>query len=119
MTYPVKLPYLIAETVKGYGFYGAGSNAAHGTPLPAIPKFDEISRRHFHESVAQLFMPESRIHRAREVLATHHEDSRPAEKDHPLGCRNVKLQMVPNRSGCKPVNCSRPCRRLMRSLSPL
>lgn len=95
MTYPVKLPYLIAETVKGYGFYGAGSNAAHGTPLPAIPKFDEISRRHFHESVARLFMPESRIHRAREVLATHHEDGRPAEKDHPLGCRNVKLQMVP------------------------
>ncbi|WVM91311.1 hypothetical protein ULG90_14280 [Halopseudomonas pachastrellae] len=24
MRYPVKLPYLIAETVKGYGFYGAG-----------------------------------------------------------------------------------------------
>ena len=95
MRYPVKLPYLIAETVKGYGFYGAGSNAAHGTPLPAIPRFDEVSRRHFNESIARLFVPEIEIHGARDVLATHRADDRPAEKDHPLSCRDVKLQTVP------------------------
>jgi phosphoketolase len=95
MDYPVKLPYLIAETIKGYGFYGAGSNAAHGTPLPAIPKFDEVSRRHFHESVARLFVAEIEIHGASDVLATHQADHRPAEKDHPLSHRDVTMQAVP------------------------
>ncbi|WP_420389502.1 xylulose 5-phosphate 3-epimerase [Marinobacter sp.] len=95
MGYPVKLPYLIAETIKGYGFYGAGSNAAHGTPLPAIPKFDDVSRRHFHESVARLFVPRAEIYSACDVLATHQTDHRPAEKDHSLGRRDVTLKTAP------------------------
>ncbi|MBQ0815573.1 MAG: xylulose 5-phosphate 3-epimerase [Marinobacter sp.] len=95
MEYPVRLPYLIAETIKGYGFYGAGSNAAHGTPLPAIPKFDDVSRRYFNDSVARLFIPETEVHRAKDVLATHNADRRSAEKDHPLSCREVVLQAVP------------------------
>lgn len=95
MEYPVRLPYLIAETIKGYGFYGAGSNAAHGTPLPAIPKFDDVSRTYFNNSVARLFVPETEVHRAKDVLATHKADHRPAEKDHPLSCREVVLQTIP------------------------
>lgn len=54
MCYPVKLPYLIAETEKGYGFYGAGTNAAHGTPLPRNPRDDETSRQLFNDHAEQL-----------------------------------------------------------------
>lgn len=95
MDYPVKLPYLIAETIKGYGFYGAGSNAAHGTPLPANPGVDETSRQYFQESVARLFVSEAEIHKAREVLATHQEDHRPEEKNHALSVRDIRLQSIP------------------------
>lgn len=95
MEYPVRLPYLIAETVKGYGFYGAGSNAAHGTPLPAVPKFDDVSRTYFNDSVARLFVPETEVSRAKDVLATHKTDHRPAEKDHLLSSREVLLHTVP------------------------
>ncbi|MBD3639499.1 MAG: xylulose 5-phosphate 3-epimerase [Marinobacter sp.] len=95
MDYPVKLPYLIAETTKGFGFYGAGSNAAHGTPLPAVPRFDPASRRLFHESVSRLFVPGEEIRRARKSLATHGMDDRPLEKDHSLSHREVTLQASP------------------------
>lgn len=35
--YPAPLPYVIAETEKGFGFPGAGSNAAHNLPLGGNP----------------------------------------------------------------------------------
>ncbi|WP_375177352.1 xylulose 5-phosphate 3-epimerase [Marinobacter mobilis] len=95
MDYPVKLPYLIAETVKGYGFYGAGTNAAHGTPLPGVPKFDDASRAYFNDSVRQLFVPKADIDAARRVLTTHEVDDRPPERSHPLSQRNVALEQVP------------------------
>lgn len=96
MDYPVKLPYLIAETVKGYGFYGAGTNAAHGTPLPGVPRFDETSRHYFNDSASRLYIPPSQTDAARAVLATHQRDGRPAEKSHPLACREVTLRELPD-----------------------
>lgn len=96
MEYPVKVPYVIAETVKGYGFYGAGTNAAHGTPLPGIPRFDEVSRHRFNESVRRLYVPPSDIDHARMLLATHAKDSRPPEKSHSLGRREITLQTLPD-----------------------
>ena len=36
--YPVKLPYVIAETEKGFGFPGAATNAAHNLPLAGNPR---------------------------------------------------------------------------------
>ena len=95
MSYPVKLPYLIAETVKGYGFYGAGTNAAHGTPLPGNPKYDNFSRDCFNESAARLLVSEESLKQATSQLNTHDRDSRPAEKDHPLCRRNISLSSIP------------------------
>lgn len=58
--YPVPLPYCIAETIKGYGFPGAGTNAAHGLPLGSNPRSDNEARRFFHRGANALFQPESR-----------------------------------------------------------
>ena len=95
MNYPVKLPYLIAETEKGYGFCGAGTNAAHGTPLPSNPKYDAVSRDCFNESVTRLFIDVDRIKGAVDRLNTHQSDGRTAEKFHPLCQRDVTLRRLP------------------------
>src|SRR3546814_6213466 len=50
--YPAPIPYVIAETVKGYGFPGAGTNAAHNLPLAGNPALDEAARRTFNEAAA-------------------------------------------------------------------
>jgi phosphoketolase len=92
MHYPVKLPYLIAETEKGYGFYGAGTNAAHGTPLPGNPSRDEQSRKLFNDHVAKLFLPRSELDQAIAQIAQHDSDDRVQEKNHALCMRNVTLQ---------------------------
>ena len=92
MHYPVKLPYLIAETEKGYGFYGAGTNAAHGTPLPGNPGSDERSRNLFNEHAAKLFLPRSELELAVSQIAQHEADNRVPEKHHALCMRNVRLQ---------------------------
>ena len=42
--YPAPLPYVIAVTEKGFGFPGAGSNAAHNLPLAANPRTDARAR---------------------------------------------------------------------------
>ena len=54
LNHPLPIPYGIAETVKGFGFYGAGSNAAHNLPLPGNPRLDEVSRNLFNEHTARL-----------------------------------------------------------------
>ena len=92
MHYPVKLPYLIAETEKGYGFYGAGTNAAHGTPLPGNPGSDEHSRDLFNKHAAKLFLPRSELELAIAQIAQHEADNRVPEKHHALCMRNVTLQ---------------------------
>ncbi len=95
MSYPVKLPYLIAETIKGYGFYGEGTNAAHGAPLPENPKYDLSSRDLFNEFVAGLFVSEKKLRQASSQLNTHDKDARLPEKDHPLCRRNISLSPIP------------------------
>jgi len=95
MAYPVKLPYLIAETVKGYGFYGAGLNAAHGTPLPENPKYDEISQQYFNDLSKQLFVSQEDTIHAASLLNSHGRDKRQREKNHPLNQRKVTLSQTP------------------------
>lgn len=90
MSYPVKLPYLIAESTKGYGFYGAGTNAAHGTPLPGNPRNDDKSRDLFSQSVERLWTPKEVIKDSTSVLNSHSGDNRVLEKDHPLCLRRPK-----------------------------
>ncbi|QQD19937.1 xylulose 5-phosphate 3-epimerase [Spongiibacter nanhainus] len=90
--YPVKLPYLIAETEKGYGFYGAGTNAAHGTPLPGNPRSDEQSRQLFNEHASKLHVNRQTLDDCLSHLLQHDADQRLQEKDHPLSRRDVSLQ---------------------------
>ena len=62
LRYPLPIPYGIAETVKGFGFYGAGSNAAHNLPLPGNPHNDEQARQLFNQHANELWVePEARI----------------------------------------------------------
>jgi phosphoketolase len=53
--YPIALPYCIAETEKGFGFPGAGTNAAHGLPLTNNPRHDEYARTLFNQGAQALF----------------------------------------------------------------
>src|SRR3546814_13668576 len=59
--YPAPIPYAIAETVKGFGFPGAGINAAHDLPLGGNPSRDEVARHAFNEAARALF-----VHRSEE-----------------------------------------------------
>jgi len=42
--YPAPLPYVIAQTLKGFGFPGAGTNLAHNLPLEGNPHSDPAAR---------------------------------------------------------------------------
>lgn len=98
MCYPVKLPYLIAETEKGFGFYGAGTNAAHGTPLPGNPRNDANARQLFNEHAARLFVQRSELDSVLAKLGGHVADNRVPEKHHALCQRDVLLQVPSNLS---------------------
>lgn len=92
---PPPLPYGIASTVKGYGFPGAGTNAAHNLPLAGNPAFDADARAQFNAGCAALHVPPAELAEAVAALATHADDGRPLERDHPLATRDVPLPQVP------------------------
>lgn len=94
LAYPLPIPYGIAETEKGFGFYGAGSNAAHNLPLPGNPHRDETSRRLFNEHVAPLFVPEDMLQGARERLRQHRQ-GRPLERDNTMALRRPSEPRMP------------------------
>lgn len=83
-SYPVKLPYAIAETIKGYGFPGAGTNASHNLPLAGNPAKDDAIRKLFNEGATQLFIPAQELQQTRMILNNHQQQNRAQEKDHPL-----------------------------------
>lgn len=89
------LRYGVAETTKGFGFPGAGSNRAHNLPLPANPAEDSASRALFNNSIAQLHVPLLELHDAVAALSTHERHQRPRERDHALACRDVRLANTP------------------------
>ena len=91
----VRLPYGIAETVKGYGFPGAGTNAAHNLPLPGNPFQDAQARALFNEGAAALFVPAPELDEAVAALNTHQTQQRVRERDHALATRQVALPNVP------------------------
>lgn len=88
-SYPARLPYVIAEAEKGYGFPGAGTNRAHGTPLPGNPAKDATSLRLFNEGVARLWQEPTSLAAAAQLFQQHKQQNRPQEKDHPLARRKV------------------------------
>lgn len=87
--YPARLPYVIAEAPKGYGFPGAGTNRAHGTPLPGNPAKDAESLRLFNEGAARLWVPKDEIQQAAKHFQQHALQKRSLERDHPLATRKV------------------------------
>lgn len=87
----IRLPYGIAETVKGYGFPGAGTNAAHNLPLPGNPARDAQARALFNEGAASLFVPGQELDAAIVALNTHASQKRMRERDHVLANREVAL----------------------------
>ncbi len=88
---PIRLPYGIATTVKGFGFYGAGTNAAHNLPLGQA--VDDILIRRFNEHARRLWVPPGELRPAIDRFRRHR--NRPREKDHPLVVRNVELKRLP------------------------
>jgi phosphoketolase len=94
-SHPASIPYVIAETVKGFGFPGAGTNAAHNLPIDGNPSRDEVARNAFNQASAALFVPPEEIDRAVGVLATHHRQSRPLESRHPLALRRPPSPRLP------------------------
>lgn len=93
--YPAPIPYVIAETVKGFGFPGAGTNAAHNLPLAGNPSRDEASRAAFNEAARVLFVPPEEIEAAVSAIAIHHEQKRPPESRHPLASRRPPAPSQP------------------------
>ncbi|MCG6540305.1 xylulose 5-phosphate 3-epimerase [Pseudomonas sp. KSR10] len=94
LSYPLPIPYGIAETVKGFGFYGAASNAAHNLPLPGNPRFDDSSRELFNTHVAPLFVPQDELESARDLLRQSRQ-GRPAEGDSALALRRPAEPVIP------------------------
>ena len=94
-SYPVLLPYAIAETVKGYGFPGAGTNAAHNLPLPGSGATDELTRTLFNEGCAVLHVPPAELQDAIATLQTHAMQQRVLERDHCLRKLQVSAPVLP------------------------
>ncbi|SDH97436.1 Phosphoketolase [Pseudomonas panipatensis] len=92
--YPLPIPYGIAETVKGFGFYGAGSNAAHNLPLPGNPHVDANARELFNQHVAPLWVGEEELDAACARFAASRQ-GRLLERDNPLALRRPIEPMIP------------------------
>ncbi|MGE4406102.1 xylulose 5-phosphate 3-epimerase [Pseudomonas sp.] len=94
LNYPLPIPYGIAETVKGFGFYGAGTNAAHNLPLPGNPRLDSEARELFNEHAARLFVPQAELDAALGLFVRHRQ-GRPLERDNPLALRRPAEPHMP------------------------
>ena len=102
------LPYGIAETIKGFGFPGAGTNAAHNLPLPGNPAHEASARALFNEGAAALFVPSRELDDAISALATHRAQHRVRERDHALATRQVDPPVAPPIANRVPGESSSP-----------
>lgn len=107
LRYPLPIPYGIAETVKGYGFYGAGSNAAHNLPLPGNPHQDAAAREAFNQSAARLWVAPAELEEARALFARQRAGLLP-ERDNPLASRRPVEPLLPElhwrNDDCSPMS---------------
>ncbi|MFQ6024165.1 MAG: xylulose 5-phosphate 3-epimerase [Acidiferrobacterales bacterium] len=93
--YPLPLPFGIAETEKGYGFPGAGTNAAHGLPLVTNPAHDLEARNKFNTGAKPLWVPLSELKDAIAALNNHDQQGRVRERDHALARRTIPTPELP------------------------
>ncbi|SDS77533.1 phosphoketolase family protein [Pseudomonas oryzae] len=107
LDYPLPIPFAIAETVKGFGFFGAGENAAHNLPLPGNPRHDAEVRRLFNDGVAALWVAPDELDAALARFAAL-RGGRPLERDHPLAVRRPLLPQIPalhfHDQACSPMS---------------
>ncbi len=100
LDYPIRIPYGIAETVKGFGFYGAGLNSAHNLPLPGNPRMDVRARELFREHASRLWVAPDELAGSVLRLKEHEQQARPLERDHPLAKRNPQDLVIPAIAAC-------------------
>lgn len=94
--YPARLPYVIAETEKGFGFPGAGRNAAHNLPLDGNPRHDAAARAAFQQGADALFVPPAELDAALAALCNHARQDRPRESRHALAWRRPDAPALPS-----------------------
>jgi len=93
--YPVPLHYTVAAAPKGFGFPGAGTNAAHNLPLDGNPRTDSRAREQFNCGAQGLYVTPGELDEALGMLCRHEAQHRTLERDHPLARRHVDLPMMP------------------------
>lgn len=94
--YPVPLHYTIAEAPKGFGFPGAGTNAAHNLPLQGNPRHDASAREQFNSGARGLWVAPAVLDEAVALLKRHASQGRPLERDHALARRDVMPPRMPS-----------------------
>ena len=90
-----RLRYGVAETIKGFGFPGAGTNRAHNLPLDGNPFEDGEARYEFNAGAARLWVEPERISASVKLLRNHDLQRRVRERDHALACRSVSAPRMP------------------------
>ncbi|MCD9029030.1 xylulose 5-phosphate 3-epimerase [Luteimonas sp. BDR2-5] len=93
--YPARLPYVIAETEKGFGFPGAGTNAAHNLPLGGNPSVDAAAREAFNASARALFVPQAELDAALSAFDVHARQQRVRESENPIAHRHPDTPQLP------------------------
>lgn len=93
--YPVKLPYAIAVTEKGFGFPGAGTNRAHNLPLEGSPHRDDQARAEFNAAAQALYVPADALAVSRQIFAAHIRQARPKERANSLASRHPPSPALP------------------------
>ncbi len=93
--YPAPIFYGIAETEKGFGFPGAGSNRAHNLPLQGNPAEQEAAQAEFNAGAHKLWVQADVLHDAVRMLNQHAAQERPKERDHPLADRQIPTPELP------------------------
>lgn len=95
--YPVRLPFAIATTEKGFGFPGAGTNRAHNLPLEQNPHSDGAARQVFNAGAKALFVPFGDLSAARQTFMQHAAQQREREGLNPFASRNPDAPVLPVR----------------------
>ena len=104
INYPVPLPYTIANTIKGYGFPGAGTNRAHNLPLAGNPSQDSEAKDDFNAGAARLWVEPERLAASVKLFQNHDLQRRVLERDHALACRSVPVPRLPEvETGVAPI----------------
>ncbi|MBZ0270926.1 xylulose 5-phosphate 3-epimerase [bacterium] len=104
--YPVRLPYGLAVVEKGFGFAGAGTNAAHNLPIGSKMNAEAIEA--FNRHTKRLHVPAEDLSDAVATFRKHRR--RPIERDHALATRDVSLKKKPAPKFKKPGEMAAPMR---------